>query len=60
VVQGSAQLLYGEETYEIHKGDSVSFFSQIPHVIKNISDNIFQAYWVVTPADGEDYFGEEQ
>ncbi|MBW2654093.1 MAG: helix-turn-helix transcriptional regulator [Deltaproteobacteria bacterium] len=59
VVKGSAQLVYGEETYEIHKGDSVSFFSEIPHVIKNSSDQIFQAYWVVTPADGEDYFGEK-
>ncbi|CCK82040.1 MULTISPECIES: helix-turn-helix domain-containing protein [Desulfobacula] len=59
VVKGSAQLVYGEETYEIQKGDSVSFFSQIPHVIQNSSDQIFQAYWVVTPADGEDYFGEK-
>jgi transcriptional regulator with XRE-family HTH domain/quercetin dioxygenase-like cupin family protein len=58
VVKGSARLVYGEETYEINRGDSVSFFSQIPHVIENISNNIFQAYWVVTPADGEDYFGE--
>ena len=59
VVEGSAQLAYGEETYEIHKGDSVSFFSEIPHVIKNSSDQIFRAYWVVTPADGEDYFGDK-
>ena len=59
VVKGSAQLLYGEETYNIQKGDSVSFFSQIPHVIQNSSDRVFQAYWVVTPADGEDYFGEK-
>ncbi len=58
VVTGSAQLFYGEASYKIHKGDSVSFFSQIPHVIKNISDELFQAYWIVTPADGEDYFGE--
>ena len=58
VVQGSAQIVYGDEIYEIHQDDSVSFFSQIPHVIKNISDEIFQAYWVVTPADEEDYFGE--
>ena len=58
VVKGAAQLLYGEEIYGIQEGDSVSFFSQIPHVIKNRSDTIFQAYWVVTPADGEDYFGE--
>ncbi|MCP4672805.1 MAG: helix-turn-helix domain-containing protein [Desulfobacula sp.] len=60
VVKGTAQLVYGEETYKIDKGDSVSFFSQIPHVIQNISDEIFQAYWVVTPADGEDYFGDKQ
>ena len=56
VVAGSAQLIYGEETYDIHVGDSISFFSQIPHVIENVSDTLFQAYWVVTPADGEDYF----
>ncbi len=60
VIKGTAQLVYGEEIYEINKGDSVSFFSQIPHVIQNISDEIFQAYWVVTPADGEDYFGDKQ
>lgn len=57
IVEGSAKLLYGEETYEIQKGDAISFFSQIPHVIRNSSDQIFKAYWVVTPADGEDYFG---
>lgn len=59
VVEGSAQLVYGDETYEIHQGDSVSFFSEIPHVIKNSSDQVFRAYWVVTPADGEDYFGDK-
>ncbi|MCD4678641.1 MAG: XRE family transcriptional regulator [Desulfobacula sp.] len=59
VVKGSAQLVYGEEIYEIQKGDSVSFFSEIPHTIQNSSNEIFQAYWVVTPADGEDYFGDK-
>jgi transcriptional regulator with XRE-family HTH domain len=59
VVQGSAQLSYGEETYEIHTGDTISFFSEIPHTIKNSYDRTFQAYWVVTPADGEDYFGDK-
>jgi len=59
VVEGSAQLLYGEEIYEIHSGDSVSFFLEIPHIIKNSSDQIFRAYWVVTPADVEDYFGDK-
>jgi uncharacterized cupin superfamily protein len=59
IVQGSAQLIYGQDIYELNKGDSVSFFSQIPHIIKNSSDEVFQAYWVVTPADGEDYFGDK-
>jgi transcriptional regulator with XRE-family HTH domain len=59
VVAGEAQLIYGEEVYDIQAGDTLSFFSQIPHVIKNVSDEIFQAYWIVTPADGEDYFGEK-
>ncbi|NOX32515.1 MAG: helix-turn-helix domain-containing protein [Deltaproteobacteria bacterium] len=59
VVKGSAKLVYGEEIYEINQGDSISFFSQIPHVIQNTSDQVFQAYWVVTPADGEDYFGDK-
>ena len=59
IIAGSAQLVYGQEVYEIQAGDSVSFFSQIPHLIKNTSKEIFRAYWVVTPADGEDYFGEK-
>ena len=58
VVSGKAALIYGEDTYELRKGDSVSFFSHIPHIIKNSSKDIFQAYWIVTPADGEDYFGD--
>lgn len=59
VISGQAQLIYGGEVYEIQAGDTLSFFSQIPHVIKNGSDETFQAYWIVTPADGEDYFGEK-
>lgn len=60
VISGKAKLLYGDNEYEISKGDTVSFFSQIPHVLKNSSKQLFQAYWIVTPADGEDYFGESQ
>ena len=58
VITGKADLIYGEKTYELKKGDSISFFSQIPHVLKNNDTSKFQAYWIVTPADGEDYFGE--
>jgi uncharacterized cupin superfamily protein len=60
VISGRANLIYGEKEYEINKGDSVSFFSQIPHVLENVSRQLFKAYWIVTPADGEDYFGENK
>ncbi|PIE63068.1 MAG: transcriptional regulator [Desulfobacter postgatei] len=58
VVNGSGQLIYGGSVYDISDGDCLSFSSQIPHVIKNVGDQLLQAYWIVTPADGEDYFGE--
>ena len=60
VISGKARLIYGDEEHDIKKGDTISFFSQIPHVLKNSSNEKFQAYWIVTPADGEDYFGESQ
>ena len=38
VVNGSGQLIYGGEVYDISDGDAVSFSSQIPHVIKNAGE----------------------
>lgn len=58
VLSGQAQLKYGDEIYDLSIGDSVSFFSEIPHRLINTGETNFQAYWIVTPADGEDYFGE--
>ena len=58
VVNGCGQLIYGGDVYDISDGDTLSFSSQIPHVIKNTGKDLFQAYWFVTPAGGEDYFGE--
>ncbi len=58
IISGKAKLIYGDNEYEIAKGDTISFFSQIPHVLENSYKQKFQAYWIVTPADGEDYFGE--
>ncbi len=57
VTAGQADLVYGDQTHTLAAGDSVSFFSEIPHVLINKEDTKFQAYWVVTPADGENYFG---
>ncbi|THB73405.1 MAG: helix-turn-helix domain-containing protein [Desulfobacteraceae bacterium] len=59
VVNGQADLIYGDENYTLTEGDSVSFFSEIPHTLINTGKTHFQAYWVVTPADGEDFFGDK-
>ncbi len=56
ILSGEAVLMYGEERYDLCRGDSVSFFSQIPHIILNASDGFFRAYWIVTPADGENTY----
>lgn len=49
VLEGSAQLDYGYETYELNRGDTVSFQSDIPHLFKNSGETVLKAIWVVTP-----------
>lgn len=49
ILEGSAQLDYGYETYELNRGDTVSFQSDIPHLFKNSGDTVLKAIWVVTP-----------
>ncbi len=50
ILEGAANLHYGTEIYSLEKGDSVSFSSDIPHSLKNKSDTILQAIWVITPS----------
>jgi transcriptional regulator with XRE-family HTH domain len=49
ILQGRAELIYGNETYQLDEGDSVSFQSDIPHLFKNAGDDILKAVWIVTP-----------
>jgi transcriptional regulator with XRE-family HTH domain len=49
ILEGQAELMYGDETYELDKGDSISFPSNIPHLIKNTGNHVLTAIWVVTP-----------
>jgi mannose-6-phosphate isomerase-like protein (cupin superfamily) len=45
-------LKYGTETYSLESGDSISFSSDIPHVLRNSGTGKLKAYWVVTPPKG--------
>jgi transcriptional regulator with XRE-family HTH domain len=49
ILEGRAELIYGNETYELNEGDSISFPSDIPHLFKNTGKKVLRAIWVVTP-----------
>ena len=49
ILEGQAELIYGDETYTLDKGDSISFPSNIPHLLKNTGNHVLTAIWVVTP-----------
>lgn len=52
ILQGKGELKYGTETYALESGDSISFSSDIPHVLRNSGTGKLKAYWVVTPPKG--------
>ncbi|MCG8572916.1 MAG: XRE family transcriptional regulator [Spirochaetes bacterium] len=49
ILSGKGELKYGKEVYYINEGDSISFSSDIPHVLKNISSEPLVAFWVISP-----------
>lgn len=49
ILSGKGELLYGTETYILNKGDSLSFSSDIPHILRNLGDDVMKAIWIITP-----------
>jgi transcriptional regulator with XRE-family HTH domain len=49
ILTGTGELLYGTEVYQLEKGDSISFPSDIPHILRNNGREVLEALWVVTP-----------
>lgn len=49
IMEGKAEFITGNDSYILKKGDSVSFDSDIPHILKNIGDKELIAFWAVTP-----------
>jgi transcriptional regulator with XRE-family HTH domain len=49
VLEGEAELEYGDKRYELGQGDSVSFASDTPHQLRNKGRTTLKAVWVVTP-----------
>ena len=49
IIEGKGEFIIGGEMYELNKGDSISFESDVPHVLKNKGQKTLKAYWMVTP-----------
>ena len=49
IIDGEGELIYGSERYVVRKGDTVSFSSDIPHIMKNTGIGKLCAVWIVTP-----------
>ncbi len=49
ILEGSAELRYGKETYRINEGDSISFSADIPHILNNTGKKHLRALWIITP-----------
>jgi transcriptional regulator with XRE-family HTH domain len=49
ILEGEAELVIGGETHRLSPGDSVSFASDVPHLLRNVGKKPLRTFWVVTP-----------
>jgi transcriptional regulator with XRE-family HTH domain len=49
IIEGQGEFIIGNKSYKLNKGDSISFDSDVPHVLKNIGNTKLKAYWIITP-----------
>ena len=49
IIEGDASLIYGTEQYKLSAGDSISYSSDIPHIIKNSGKGKMKAVWILSP-----------
>ncbi|MDC7126918.1 MAG: XRE family transcriptional regulator [Spirochaetales bacterium] len=49
IIEGSGLFIYGTEEYTITKGDTISFQSDSPHIIRNTGKETLKALWIITP-----------
>lgn len=49
VLQGQGDFTIGGRTWTLMAGDSISFGSEVPHLMENKGSEPLQAYWIVSP-----------
>lgn len=50
ILEGTGRLHYGNKTYDLEAGDSVTFSAGSPHMLENTGNSDLKAMWTVTPA----------
>jgi transcriptional regulator with XRE-family HTH domain len=53
IVRGKADFTIGSKTYSLNEGDSISFRSDSPHLLKNVGEGPLKAFWINTPPKKE-------
>lgn len=49
VIEGTLELVLGDERYELKAGDSFHFPSTVPHSYRNPGDTVSRVLWINTP-----------
>jgi transcriptional regulator with XRE-family HTH domain len=49
ILEGMARLEYGTNSFDLQKGDSVTFASEIPHKLTNTGSGVLRSLWINTP-----------
>ena len=49
IIEGEGSLAYGTDEYTLSGGDSISFSSDIPHILKNTGKETLRAIWILSP-----------
>ena len=49
IISVQGRLHYGNGTWELESGDSVSFSSSVPHKLENTGKSVLLAIWIVSP-----------
>jgi transcriptional regulator with XRE-family HTH domain len=49
IIEGEGELIYGTSTYKLEAGDTISFPSDMPHIIRNNGTGNLKAMWIITP-----------
>ena len=49
IIEGEGEFIIGNKSYKLFKGDSISYDSDVPHILRNIGNTKLKAYWIITP-----------